>query len=145
MLRNLCIDGIVIHVCICKQWTVSLLAQMSPQLHSRIQVSSWARSTDWRYFYKTLLFPVYCRYQCEILIGVLKLFDGLLPQIFFILRNYFTKYKERNFVITRNYVIFQIKLWFIATWTPLMEKLYAPLNSTEKILNKNCAHHRNPI
>ena len=62
---------------------------------------TWARSTDWRCFYKTLLFPIYCSYQDEILTGALELLDGLLPKIFFNLWKYFTNYKERNFVVTR--------------------------------------------
>ena len=68
----------------------------------RLQDWPWARSTDWRCFYKTLLFPIYGSYQGEILTGVLELLDGLLPKMFFILWNYFTIYKKRNFVVTRN-------------------------------------------
>ena len=145
VLRILSIEGIVIHVCICIQWTVSLLAYTSPQLHGRLQDSPWARITDWRCFYKTLLFPIYCRCQCEILPDVLELLGGLLPLIFSKLRNYFTNDKERNFVVTKNYVNFKIQLWFIATWTPRMEKLFAPSKFTEKILYKNYVHPRNSI
>ena len=66
----------------------------------------------------------------------IELLVELPSQIFINLRNYFTNYKERSFVVTGNYVIFQIQLYFIATITPQTEKMFAPSKSTEKILCK---------
>ena len=39
----------------------------------RLQDRPWARSTDLRCFYKTLLFPIYGSYQSEIVTGSLEL------------------------------------------------------------------------